>query len=137
MGSGFSIASVILSYFLVGGGMFCATLVAFQLRLTSDISAYAAMGAGAFVGGFIAASASRGTTILEPAIGAIAVIATVIGLGAATPMGEQIWASAHDETLKFVGGVGVSSVIGAVVGAWISERLLGEATTSSVPWLLY
>ncbi|HEY0990455.1 MAG TPA: hypothetical protein VGD80_25555 [Kofleriaceae bacterium] len=136
MGQGFSFASVILSYFLVGGGMFSATLVAYQVHISGEIALYAALAGGALVGGFVAARASRGETILEPALGAIAVIATIVGLAAATSMGEQLWASAHDQTLKFIGGVGVSSVIGAVVGAYIAEKL-GEATRSSVPWLIY
>jgi hypothetical protein len=137
MGQGFSVASVILSYFLVGGGMFSATLVAYELQVGSEISMYAALAIGAFVGGFVAARASPGETILEPAIGAVAVIATIVGLAAATSMGQQLWASAHDETMKFVGAVGVSSVVGAVLGAFLAERLLGEATRSSVPWLVY
>lgn len=136
MGQGFSFASVILSYFLVGGGMFAATLVAYQLKVSGEIALYAALAVGALAGGFVAARASRGETILEPALGAIAVIATIVGLAAATPMGEQLWASAHDQTLKFIGAVGVSSVIGAVAGAYVAEKL-GEATRSSVPWLIY
>ncbi len=137
MGQGFSFASVILSYFLVGGGMFSATLVAYELQISGEIATYVALAIGAFVGGFVAARASPGETILEPAIGAVAVIATIVGLAAATSMGQQLWASAHDETLKFVGAVGLSSVVGAVIGAFLAERLLGEATRSSVPWLLY
>jgi hypothetical protein len=137
MGQGFSFASVILSYFLVGGGMFSATLVASQLHISSEIALYGALAIGAFVGGFVAARASPGETILEPAIGAVAVIATIVGLAAATTLGAQLWASAHDETVKFVGAVGLSSVVGAVLGAFLAERLLGEATRSSVPWLLY
>jgi hypothetical protein len=136
MGQGFSFASVILSYFLVGGGMFCATLVAFQLKLGGEIALYATLAVGALVGGFVAARASRGETLLEPALGAIAVIATIVGLAAATPMGAQLWSGAHDQTLKFVGAVGVSSVVGAVIGAFVGEKL-GEATRSSLPWLIY
>ena len=136
MGQGFSFASVILSYFLVGGGMFCATLVAFQLKLGGEIALYASLAVGALVGGFVAARASRGETLLEPALGAVAVIATIVGLAAATPMGAQLWSGAHDATLKFVGAVGVSSVVGAVIGAFIGEKL-GEATRSSLPWVIY
>ena len=38
MGQGFSFASVILSYFLVGGGMFSATLVTSQLHISTGIA---------------------------------------------------------------------------------------------------
>ena len=119
MDKSFSLASVILSYFLVGGGMFTATLVGNELRLSGELAAYALLAAGAFVGGFIAARASRGQTILEPAIG------------------KLIWTSAQDQTMKFVGAVGATGIAGALIGAFLSEKLFGEATRSSIPWLIY
>lgn len=137
MNDRFSFASVILSYFLVGGGMFTATLAGQQLGVVNEVAGYAVLGAGAFVGGFVAARASRGQTILEPAIGAVAVIATIAGLAATTPIGRVIWAFAQDETMKFVGAVGLVGIVGALAGAFISEKLLGEATPSSIPWLIY
>lgn len=137
MAQGFSFASVILSYFLVGGGMFTGTLVAGQLHLHSEYIWYAALAVGAFVGGFIAARASRGSTIVEPAIGAVAVVGTIIALAATTPIGQLVWSLAQDQTMKFVGSVGVSSIVGALIGAAISEKLFGKSTGSSIPWLLY
>lgn len=137
MDSGFSFASVILSYFLVGGGMFTATLVGRQFELPSALAAGAVLAAGAFVGGFVAARASRGQTILEPVIGAIAVIGTIVALGATTPLGRLIWALAEDQTMRFVGAVGAAGIVGALIGAFLGEKLLGEATRSSVPWLVY
>jgi uncharacterized membrane protein YeaQ/YmgE (transglycosylase-associated protein family) len=137
MDNGFSFASVILSYFLVGGGMFTATLVGRQLQLPSALAAAGVLVAGAFVGGFIAARASRGQTILEAVIGAIAVVGTIVGLAAATPLGKLIWVLAEDQTMKFVAGVGAAGIIGALIGAFLGEKLFGEETRSSVPWLLY
>ena len=137
MDRGFSFASVILSYFLVGGGMFTATLAGHELRITGQLAAYGVFAAGALFGGFVAARASRGQTILEPAIGAIAVVATIVGLAATTPVGKLIWGVAHDQTMKFVGAVGLAGAGGALVGAVVSEQLFGEATRSSIPWLLY
>lgn len=134
--SRFSFASVILSYFLVGGGMATATLLADQLKV-SGYTGYAVLAAGAMVGGFIAARASRGQTILEAVIGAIAVIGTIIALAATTPIGKLIWAVAQDQTLRFVAAVGASGTIGALIGAFFGERLFGEETRSSIPWLLY
>ncbi|HEY0193863.1 MAG TPA: hypothetical protein VGC42_22255 [Kofleriaceae bacterium] len=133
----FSFASVVLSYFLVGGGMFSATLLAALLHLQGNHLLYALLGAGAFVGGFIAARASRGSTILEPGIGAVAVIATILGLAASSPLGRMIWSGAQDEIARFIALAGGASVAGALIGAFLSERLFGEATRSSAPWLLY
>jgi hypothetical protein len=137
MNKGFSFSSLVMGYFLVGGGMFAATLAAAYVPSTSEYVGYALIAAGAFVGGFIAARASPGATIIEPTIGAVAVVATIVGLAAGTQMGQAIWAQAHNETIKFVGFVGGASLVGAFLGAFLSERLLGEATRSSIPWIVY
>lgn len=134
---GFSFASLILSYFLVGGGMFAGTLAVGVLEHPSELAVYLLLAAGAFVGGFFAARTSRGATILEPVLGALAVVATTVALGAATPIGKLIWAAAHDQTLKLVAQVGLTGAGGALAGAFLSEKLLGEATRSSIPWVLY
>src|SRR5690349_16938306 len=127
---GFSFASVVLSYFLIGGGIFAGMLVGTVLEVQSDVAAYALIGAGAFLGGFVAARASRGETIVEPAIGAVAVVGTVVALAATTDAGKMMWSMAHDETLKLVVGIGLTSMVGAIVGAYLSEKVFGEATTS-------
>jgi hypothetical protein len=134
---GFSFASLILSYFLVGGGMFTGTLAAGALKAQSEVVVYLLLAAGAFLGGFVAARASRGSTILEPALGAVAVVATVVGLAASTAIGKMIWGAAQDQTVKFIAAVVAAGGGGAIAGAFVSEKLLGEATRSSIPWILY
>lgn len=134
---GFSTASVVLSYFLVAGGLFTGTLLIWALQINDEVAGYVLLAAGACFGGFVAARASRGSTVLEPAIGAVAVVATIVGLAASTDIGKLIWIMAEDATVRFVGTVGVSCAGGAIVGAFVSEKLLGEATQSSVPWILY
>lgn len=134
---GFSFASLVLSYFLIGGGMFSGTLAAVVLKTQSAGVAYLLLGAGAFVGGFVAARASRGSTILEPALGAVAVIGSIVGLAATTEVGKLLWHAAQDETVKFIGAVVGAGGAGAIAGAFVSEKLLGESTRSSVPWVLY
>lgn len=134
---GFSFASVVLSYFLVGGGIFSAMLVTAVAKISGEIPGYLMMAAGAFVGGFIAARASRGTTIIEPAIGAVAVILTIVGLAAGTAIGQLLWRVSPGETVKFVALMGGLAAGGAISGAFLSEKLLGEATLSSGPWILY
>ncbi|MDX2094128.1 MAG: hypothetical protein SFX73_40230 [Kofleriaceae bacterium] len=134
---GFSFASVVLSYFLVGGGMFVGLLAAGLIKVESEMVVYALMAAGAAVGGFVAARASLGSTILEAAIGAVAVVATVVGLAAGTEVGKLLWHVAPDATMKFVGTIGVAATGGAIAGAFVSEKLLGEPSASSLPWLLY
>jgi hypothetical protein len=137
MRNGFSFSSVILSYFLVGGGLFTGSLVLALMHLDSEAAGYALMGGGAALGGFVAGRASRGETILEPAIGAVAVVATIVALGAGTDAGKTLWAVAQDATIAAIGKVGITTLVGAVLGAYISEKAFGEATLSSVPWIAY
>jgi hypothetical protein len=136
MDRGFSFASVILSYFLVAGGLLTGTFVTMLLSSPSQNLAFALAGAGAFVGGFIAARASPGSTIIEPAIGAVAVIGTIVAI-IISAAGTSVWHVAPDELKRFAGIYAATAVVGALVGAFLSEKVLGESTTSSLPWLVY
>jgi hypothetical protein len=133
----FSLASVILSYFLVAGGMFTAMLALGYMKNTNEGVGYLVLAAGAFVGGFVAARASRGRTIVEPAIGGLAVVATIVGLIAGSSAGHYVWAVSHDEVVKAVALFGASGGLGALAGAAGSEKLFGEPSESTAPWLLY
>ena len=137
MEQGFSFASVVLSYFLVGGGLFSGMLIAGLAKVESIYVVYMLMAAGAFVGGFVSARASRGSTVLEPAIGAIALIGTVVGLAAGTEIGKFMWHVSSDGTIKFIALIGGVAGGGAIAGAYISEKTFGEATLSSGPWIVY
>jgi hypothetical protein len=139
-GSGFSLASVLLSYLMIAGGISAALLGLTVLEIDpsqTEYAFYAAFGAGAFVGGFFAARASHGSTIAEPAIGAVLLVATISALLIATPIGKMMWRLAQDQLTRTAAFVGGASLVGALVGAWISERALGESTRSSIPWILY
>lgn len=135
MGEGFSFASVILSYFMVAGGMFTGMLAVGYIKSTSEIVGYLFIALGAFLGGFIAARASRASTIVEPAIGAILVVATLVGVFAGSSVGKLLWHS--DSAVKAVALLGGSSAVGALAGAFVSEKFFGEATLSAFPWIIY
>ena len=85
---GFSFASVVLSYFLVAGGTFFTLLFAGKLGVHGEYLGYVIMAVGAFLGGVIAARASKGSTIVEPAIGAIAMVASLVVLALAVSGSE-------------------------------------------------
>lgn len=137
MDQGFSFASVILSYFLIGGGMFGGSLLAFQVKSSNEWVTLACFAAGAFAGGFIAARASRGRTIAEPAIASVLVIGSIVALAANTPLGQLIWHAAQGQTMRVLGSLAGAGLVGSLIGAAISEKMFGASTTSSVPWLLY
>lgn len=137
MNRGFSFASVILSYFLVAGGLLLGLLIQYFTKFQSEYALYALFGVGSLIGGFVAARASVGSTILEPAIGAVLLVASVVGSVALTKIGPFLWHLNPDAIGKSIAFVSLASLGGAIVGAFISEKVLGEATESSVPWILY
>jgi hypothetical protein len=134
---GFSFASVILSYFLVAGGLFTGQLAASYMKTSSEVMALALLAVGGFIGGFVAGRASRGSTIIEPAIGAIGVIATIVLMIAATDLGKAMWAASSNGTAKVIAEVAGATAIGAIGGAFVSEKFFGEATLSAFPWIIY
>jgi hypothetical protein len=133
----FSFSSILNSYFMVAGGVALALLGVVLAKLDGNVPLVAAVGVGAFVGGWFAARASRGSTIVEPAIGAVLMVGTTAALIAATRGGQILWHIAQDDVMKFAGIVGGVALAGALIGAFISEKALGEATTSSLPWVVY
>ena len=132
---GFSFASVILSYFLVAGGLFTGGLAYVKIGSPSHVLALGLMAAGSFVGGFFAARASRGSTIIEPAIGAVLLVVTFLFLAFGTHSLDVLKESSS--TTKAVGEIAAALIGGALVGAFVSEKLMGEATESAVPWVFY
>ncbi|HEY0255320.1 MAG TPA: hypothetical protein VGC41_27515 [Kofleriaceae bacterium] len=135
---GFSFASVILSYFLAAGGLLTGTLVIGYTHQSSQVVQLLLWAAGSLLGGFVAARASRGSTILEPAIGTIGLAATIVFMIAGSDAGKLMWhAGEVTSTGKIIAEIVGALVVGSLVGAFLSEKILGEATTSSIPWVLY
>jgi hypothetical protein len=133
----FSIASVVLSYFLVAGGVALGLILLTLIKSGGEPAFYGALAAGGAVGGFVAARASRGTTITEPAIGGVLVIATMVGVFVGTDVGEILWHVAAGEITRMVAIAGGSAAAGAIGGACVSEKVFGAHSQSSLAWLLH
>jgi len=134
---GFSIASVVLSYFLTAGGLLGGSILITKLHTTSEAVALLCWALGSFVGGFFAARASRGSTIIEPAIGAVLVVLTLVLTVTGSDAGKLMWHSGPTGVGKFIAEMAAALVVGAAAGAFVSEKMFGEATTSGAPWILY
>lgn len=134
---GFSIASVVLSYFLTAGGMLAGSLLMAKLHTSSEAVALLCWAVGSFVGGFFAARASRGSTIIEPAIGAVLVVLTVVATAAGSDTGKVMWHMGDSGLGKVLAEITAALVVGAAAGAFVSEKMFGDSTESSVPWILY
>src|SRR5687767_1260671 len=134
---GFSFASVILSYFLVAGGIAMGLIAMTLIETGGEALFYGALGAGGALGGFVAGRASRGTTIAEPAIGGVLVILTIVGVFVGTEIGEVLWAIGKDQVTRTVGIAGGAAAVGAIVGALVSEKMFGTHSQSSLAWLVH
>jgi hypothetical protein len=135
---------VIGSYFAVSGGFLVATtvlgLMAAQGMITSDSSLVLLVtwAAGAFVASYLAARASEGETIVEPAVGALAFIASLVAMFMATPLGDLVvWlfkelqtaevAEGNEASAKAVAGmVGGAFFVGGLAGAFVGEKSAKE-----------
>jgi hypothetical protein len=132
-----SIASVFLSYFLVAGGTFLTTLVAARLGVHNEYLGYIIMAVGGAVGGFLAARASRGSTILEPALGAALVVISMFALGLATSSSDTREIMLLPASMKQIALTSGACAGGGILGAFLSEKLLGDSSESSAPWIVY
>lgn len=115
---------VIGSYFPVAGAFLLAFYAGALLKVTGEIPVLGLLAAAACVGGYLAARASRGTTILEPALGAALFIFSLIflvltksmdGMSAATNISFSNSAGTTF-LLKIVGAFAVGGFGGACLG---------------------
>ena len=133
---GFSFASVVLSYFLIAGGTFLAALLAGKLGVHSEYLGYIILAVGGFLGGLIAARASKGSTIIEPAIGAAVLLASLIGLGLAAS-GADSHALLLPGTMKAIGLTAAASAGGGIGGAFLAEKMFGDDRPAGISWVLF
>ncbi len=122
---GFSFASVVLSYFLIAGGTFFALLLAGRVGLQSEYLGYIVLAIGGFLGGLVAARASRGSTIIEPALGAVLMILTFVGIGVAAS-GAESRVLLMPAGMKAIALVSAASAGGGIGGAFLGEKLFGD-----------
>ncbi len=133
---GFSFSSVVLSYFLITGGTFFALLLAGRVGLQSEYLGYIVLALGGFLGGLVAARASRGSTIIEPALGAVLMILTFIGIGVAAS-GAGAGVIFMPQGMKAIALVSAASAGGGIGGAFLGEKLFGEDTPAGPSWVLF
>ena len=132
---GFSFASVVLSYFLIAGGTFFALLFAGRMGLHSEYLGYLVLGFGGFLGGMMAARASKGSTVIEPAVGAALLLASLVGVGFAAS-GADTNVLLLPSSMKAIALTAAASAGGGIVGAFVSEKLFGDDAVSSLGWIL-
>jgi hypothetical protein len=133
---GFSFASVVLSYFLIAGGTFFAGLLAGRMGVHSEYLGYIVLAGGGFLGGIVAARASKGSTIIEPGIGAALLLGTVVALGVAGS-GSSAHVVLLPSAMKAIGLTAGAAAVGGIAGAFVTEKLFGDAEAAPLSWVLY
>jgi len=134
---GFSVASVFLSYFLIAGGTFLSGLLGGRPGVASGYLGYIIPAAGGLVGGLIAARASRGSTIIEPAIGAVLLIVSLVAVGAKASGADAGQILLLPTTMKAIGLTAAASGGGGIAGAFLGEKLFGEDPPLYISWILF
>lgn len=116
----FSLRWVVVSYFLVCGGLAAAVAGYATTRTQDPYVVGAAMFVGAAVGGFLAGRASPHRSYAEPVLAALLVVGSVLTFVYVTPLGRVLVEQHRDQVLRAaleVGGVGaVGGLLGALVG---------------------
>lgn len=134
--SRFSLSAMILGYLLVAGGIAIGILLVAQVGIKSEAAAYLALAIGGAIGGAIAATASEGKTVIEPAIGGGLVVLTLVGVFAGTNAGAILWHVAKDELIRQVAIAGGAAAVGALVGAVAAEKLSARHPDGSLAWIV-
>lgn len=134
--SSISFSSILLSYFLVAGGLAVGLLLFAKLGVTSEPAFYGMLALGGVIGGFGAARGSRENTIVEPAVGGLLVIASVVGVMLGTDVGSAVWHLAKDEIVRMIAFAALAAGAGALIGALIAEKLITGHARGQLAWLL-
>jgi hypothetical protein len=120
---------LLISYLAISGGFLASLSLAGLLGVQSGWGLLAVLGLGAFGGGFLAAYASPGETVKEPAIGAALFVLSLIGFFFLTPVGEFIlrimFAVSPGDTVMHITILTGVFFGGAFGGAYIGERAQG------------
>ncbi len=135
--SRFSVSAVLLSYFLIAGGLVLGILLVSRLGLDAKFALYAVLGLGGVVGGALAARAAAGSTVIEPAVGGVLLVVTMVAVFVGTAAGEVMWQVGKDEVVREVMIVGAVLAAGAVLGAVAVEKLVGGRSTTGFAWLVH
>ncbi|HKE15991.1 MAG TPA: hypothetical protein VKB80_14035 [Kofleriaceae bacterium] len=128
----FSPSWVLVSYFLICGGL-CAAAAGYGLTGTRDPYAIgAALFVGAGLGGFLAGRASPHRSTIEPALAALLVVGSLVAFVYSTPFGRILVVSHREEVVRtalVLGGVGAfGGLLGALVGEATQPSVHGERT---------
>jgi hypothetical protein len=122
-GKGVRFGWILVSYFMIAGGFILVGSMYGLMKIQNQYAGWAFYFLGAAFGGFFAGRASEGRTIIEPAVGGVLLMLSIIGLIALVPGVRKLWSLADKEKVTFYAVViGVLIGAGGLIGATLGER---------------
>jgi hypothetical protein len=132
----FSLSWVIVSYFLVAGGVVVAIAVAVAARITDPRAGYAVIAGGALVGGVFAGRASPHRAIVEAALAGALLVGSLLLFAKATPIGRLALAFGGDEVTTTMITSAVFAFGGGLIGSVLGELSRAvEPSDSATRWM--
>jgi len=134
----FSLGWIITSYFMIFGGIFLTMVLFGAAKLSGTWTQFAIFAVGSLIGGFFTGRASPHKSIVEPALGALAMVATLAAFFLVTPIGQFIFSMSKAALIRNVSVIGVLSFGGGIGGAILGEMLSSDEHGSGpFSWLVY
>jgi MFS family permease len=134
----FSLGWIVVSYFLVLGGIAAALVITVAAEIRDRYVGYGLVAAGAAIGGLFAGRASPHRSLLEPAIAAALVIGSLVAFLSQTLLGQFVDVLIHAVTTetaddrsdmwRHIGVIAGVAAAGGLIGGAI-----GELTASGTP----
>jgi hypothetical protein len=143
---GSSLGWVVVSYFLVLGGIAAAMVIAVATEIRDERIGYGLVAAGAAIGGLFAGRASPHLSLLEPAVAAALVIASLVVFLSQTLLGQLVDVLIHAVTAdtasdgsdrwRHIGIIAGVAAVGGLVGGLIGELTRrGEPSPGALRWM--
>jgi hypothetical protein len=133
----FSVGWVIVSFFLIHGGVFIAAVCVDAFSVRGSWVGNAILFLGSTLAGFLAGRMSRGTTIVEPAVAGALLVASVAALVTGTSGRFSGWLVTPSGQWGSWLAIGFVCGFGGFVGAVAGERnSAGRPMHSAVGWVV-
>jgi hypothetical protein len=135
----FSIGWIVTSYFMIFGGIYLMAVLLGALNIQGAWTRYAMFSLGSLIGGFFTGRASPHKSIVEPALGAIAMVVTLALFFFVTPIGQFLFDFGKSAIIRDTIIIGALSLAGGIGGAFLGEYTTKNNERAGGPfsWLAY
>jgi MFS family permease len=134
----FALGWVVVSYFLVLGGIAAALVITIAAEVRDRYVGYGLVAAGAAIGGLFAGRASPHRSLLEPALAAALVIGSLVAFLSQTLLGQFVDVLIHAVTTETAENRGdmwrhIGVIAGVAAAGGLVGGAIGEITAPATP----